>query len=253
MITLPSDPADTVRTSLEGGVLTVWVHRPAAAHARNQAMREALWQLWTAVAQREDVRCVVLSGWGERHFCAGMDLREARGEETPAERRERMLRYRDIDVLAALPQPTIAAINGTALGGGLEMALACDIRIVAEEAQLGLPEVGLGLVPGGGGTQRLPRIVGYSRAFELVVGARRLNGAQALDWGLATRCVPRAQLAEEARTLAQALGSQPQNAVRRAKHLLKSSLQLSVEEGARSEVDTLLALLAEPQVTRARP
>jgi enoyl-CoA hydratase/carnithine racemase len=196
---------------------------------------------------------VVLTGWGERHFCAGMDLREASGEETPAQRRERMLRYRDIDVLAALPQPSIAAINGTALGGGLEMALACDIRIVAEEAQLGLPEVGLGLVPGGGGTQRLPRIVGYSRAFELVVGARRLNGEQALAWGLATRCVPRAQLAEEAGTLARALVSQPQDAVRRAKHLLQSTFQLSVEEGARSEVDTLLALLAEPRVTPARP
>jgi methylglutaconyl-CoA hydratase len=253
MITLPSDPADTVRTSLEDGVLTVWLHRPDAAHARNQAMREALWHLWSAVAQSEDVRCVVLSGWGERHFCAGMDLREARGEETPAERRERLLRYRDIDVLAALAQPTIAAINGTALGGGLEMALACDLRIVAEEAQLGLPEVGLGFVPGGGGTQRLPRIVGYSRAFELVVGARRLSGEQAVAWGLATRCVPRAQLADEARTLAQTMASQPRNAVRRAKQLMQASFELSVEEGARTEVDAMLDLLAEPRVTPARP
>jgi enoyl-CoA hydratase/carnithine racemase len=164
-----------------------------------------------------------------------------------------MLRYRDIEALAALPQPSIAAINGTALGGGLEMALACDVRIVAEEAQLGLPEVGLGLVPGAGGTQRLPRIVGYSRAFELVIGTRRLSGEQALAWGLATRRVPRAQLADEARVLAQVLGSQPPNAVRRAKQLLQSSFELSVEEGARTEIDALLALLAEPRATPARP
>jgi enoyl-CoA hydratase/carnithine racemase len=253
MTTLPSDPADTVRTALENGVLTVWLHRPDAAHARNQAMRKALWQLWTAVADSADVRCVVLTGWGERHFCAGMDLREARGDEAPVERRERMLRYRDIDVLAALPQPTIAAINGTALGGGLEMALACDVRIVAAEAQLGLPEVAIGLVPGGGGTQRLPRIVGYARAFELVVAGRRLSGEQAVAWGLATRCVPRADLADEARALAHAVGAQPHSAVRRAKQLLVASSELPIEDGARTELESLFALLAEPRVAPARP
>jgi enoyl-CoA hydratase/carnithine racemase len=123
----------------------VHLNRPAAANARNQEMRDTLASLWRAVSGDPAVRVVILTGVGTRFFRAGMDLKEAAAPEDPVARRDRMRRSRDIELLAALPQLTIAAINGYALGGGLEMALACDIRMAADTASLGLPDVTRGL------------------------------------------------------------------------------------------------------------
>ena len=239
----PGSSGATIRTRLDGGVLVVWLDRPDAAHARNQVMRDELASLWHTVAQAREVRAVVLTGTGSRFFCAGMDLREASLAEDAVQRRDRLQRSRDIELLAALPQPSVAAINGFALGGGLEMALACDLRIIADDAHVGMPEVTRGLVPAAGGTQRLPRIVGYARACDMILSGRRLSAAEAVEWGIALRAVAGAELLDAALALARGYAANPEPAVRYAKALLRRSQVLPVEFGREAELDAMLALL----------
>ncbi len=249
MTTESSWVAELCATSLtfDGPVATVTLQRTESANARNQTMREELTRIWGHLAGREDVSVVILTGAGERFFCAGMDLKEAGGPESPAQRRDRLRASRDIEQLAALPQPTVAAINGYALGGGLEMALACDIRIVAEHAQLGLTELAHGLVPGGGGTQRLPRLIGVARAAEMLYLGLRLSGPEAVSWGVANRCVPGVELATAASQIAAAIAAQPRRALVYAKELLRMSAEVPQTPGIERELDALLTLLADRQ------
>jgi enoyl-CoA hydratase/carnithine racemase len=207
-------------------------------------MRDELARLWAATAADRAVRAVIITGSGDRYFSAGMDLKEANQDEDAIARRDRLQRSRDIELLAALPQPTIAAINGYALGGGFEMALACDIRMIAEHAQMGFPEVALGLVPAGGGTQRLPRLIGYSRAAELVLSGRRLGASDAVRWGIASQAVPAAELLPMAIHFAKDIAALPDVAVRSAKDLLRMSEHAPISKGIDAELDALLALMA---------
>jgi methylglutaconyl-CoA hydratase len=238
----PSWTAELEATSLAfaGSVATVTLERPDAANARNQTMRRELSRIWDHLGSRSDVSAVILTGTGERFFCAGMDMKEAGEPESPAQRR-------DIEQLASLPQPTIAAINGYALGGGFEMALACDIRVIAEHAQVGLTEVAHGLVPGGGGTQRLPRLVGPARASEMLFLGLRLGGPQALEWGVVNRCVPGDALMAIAHEVASAIAAQPRRALLYAKELLRMSAEVPQAPGIERELDVLLTLLADRQ------
>ena len=239
-------PTGQVATRFEiddNDIAWLTLNRPEAANARNQQMRDELGDVYRFLAGPTRVRVLVLAASGDRHFCAGMDLKEAGGPETSEQRRRRLERSRDIDRLAELPLPTIAEINGVALGGGLEMALACDLRIVAEEASMGLPELTHGLVPGGGGTQRLPRLIGAARTLELLYLARRITGAEAVAIGLATRCVPRARLREETRSVALRIAELPAAAVLRAKELVRASAETPLSIGLGLELDALLALM----------
>jgi len=234
----------TVRLTLgDDGVAWITLDRQDSANARNQQMRDELRRVYDFLAT--EARVLVLTGAGDRFFCAGMDLKESGRQETSLARRERLRSSRDIELLAALPLPTIAAINGYALGGGLEMALACDLRVVAEEAQVGLPEIAHGLVPGGGGTQRLPRLIGVSRTLELLYTSRRLSGREAVSLGVATECVPRAQLPATAGQLASRIAQQPGVALRTAKELVLRSLETPLHTGLELELDALLTLLEE--------
>ena len=209
--------------SVVDGVATVTLERADAANARNQQMRNELKALWTGIAADDEIAVVVLTAAGDRFFCASMDQ------------------------LAALPQPTIAAINGYALGGGLEMALACDLRIAAENAQLGLTELVHGLVPGGGGTQRLPRLVGSARAAEMLYLGLRLDAARSQEWGLVNRVVPFDDLASTAAEMAAAVAANSNRALRYAKELLRVSQDVPVAVGAQLELDSLLTLMADRQ------
>lgn len=250
MTAAPAWTTDLEATRLavsDAGVATVTLHRPESANARNQRMRDELKALWTGIAGDPGIRAVVLTGAGDRFFCAGMDMKEVGIPETPAERRDRLRSSRDIEQLAALPQPVIAAVNGYALGGGCEMALACDLRLVADTAQIGLTELGHGLVPGGGGTQRLPRLVGPALAAELLLLGRRLDGPAAVAAGLASRSVPLDALAGAAAEMAGEIARQPARAVRYAKELLRKSQELPLAAGVDAELDVLLTLLAERQ------
>lgn len=247
----PGTPREAIGVDLDDrGVLTVTLDRPAAANSRNQAMRRELADVWSAAATDPAVRVVVLTGAGDRHFCAGMDLKEAGQPETPLQRRDRLRSSRDIEQLARLPRPTIAAINGAAMGGGFEMALACDLRVMASDAKVGLTEVRHGLMPGGGGTQRLPRLIGLARAAELLFLGRTVDGPEAERLGLVNRSVPATDLAEAVGELAGALAEQPPHALRAAKESLLASLELPLSVGVERELDGLLFLLDDAQARR---
>jgi enoyl-CoA hydratase len=235
----------TIRFDVDEGIGWLELNRPDAANARNQQMRRELTAVYDRVAHDHDVRVLVLTAVGDRFFCAGMDLKEAAGPETPLGRRARLQTGRDIEQLAALPVPTIAAVNGFALGGGLEMALACDLRIAAEEAELGLPEITHGLIPGGGATQRLPALVGPGQAFELLYLGERVNGRRAADIGLVNRSVPRDRLADEARQLARRIAKRPAPALRLLKEAVLNGLELPPAAARSAELDLLLTLMAD--------
>jgi enoyl-CoA hydratase/carnithine racemase len=173
---------------------------------------------------------VVITGAGDKAFCAGADLKErARMSAAEVHGFHRGLREA-LGAIEAAPQPVIAAINGAALGGGLELALACDLRVAAEAAQLGLPEVSLGIIPGAGGTQRLARLVGVGRAKDLVLTARRIGAAEALAMGLVTRVAPAGRLLDDALALAAEVARNAPISLRQAKRAIDGGLHLPLEE-----------------------
>ena len=185
---------------VEEGIALVTLKRPEALNALSQSLLEELAEIPELVQQDPEVRAVIFTGEGKA-FAAGADLKEIAAIKDPFMGREYALfGQRVFAEIAALPVPTIAAINGYALGGGLELALACDLRVAAKTAKLGLPEVGLGLIPGFGGTQRLPRLIGRGRALDLIFTGRHVDAEEALFLGLVNRVAEDAL--EEAKKLA---------------------------------------------------
>lgn len=165
------------------GVAVVTLNRPDAANSLNTKMGEELLHAWSQLAARSDLRCAVLAGEG-RHFCAGADLKERNGMSDHAWSAQHEIFEAMIRAQLSVPVPVIAAVNGAAVGGGCEMTLACDFAYAGEGARFGLPEVGLGIMPGLGGTQLLRRAVGERRAVELLTTGRLFSAAEALDYGL---------------------------------------------------------------------
>jgi methylglutaconyl-CoA hydratase len=192
-------------------------------------LRELIEHQARAAADRS-LRVVIVTGAGSRAFCAGADLKERAGMDEEAVAGFHRAIRTAFDGFEALPQPVIAAINGVALGGGLELALACDLRIAAEGAELALPEVGLGIIPGAGGTQRLPRLLGTARAKELVLTARRVPAAEALAMGLVSQVVPAAGLGEAALALAGRVARNAPISLRQAKRAIDRGLSLPLHE-----------------------
>jgi methylglutaconyl-CoA hydratase len=175
---------------------TAWVtlNRPQAMNALSLAVNMRLSELEAELEHDDEVRAVVITGAGEKAFCAGADLKERKG--VPASEASRFINAigSAINDLGAMRKPTIALMNGSAYGGGLELAMACDFRIAVEGSEMGLTEVRLGIMPGAGGTQRLPRLVGEARAKEMILLGRKIPVAKALEIGLVNQVVPRAQL-----------------------------------------------------------
>ncbi len=175
---------------------TAWVtlNRPQALNALSLAVNIRLSELEAELEHDDEVRAIVITGAGEKCFCAGADLKERKG--VPAGEASRFINAigSAINDLGAMRKPTIALMNGSAYGGGLELAMACDFRIAVEGCELGLTEVRLGIMPGAGGTQRLPRLVGEARAKEMILLGRKIPVAKALEIGLVNQIVPRAQL-----------------------------------------------------------
>jgi methylglutaconyl-CoA hydratase len=180
--------------------------------------------------ERRALRCVVLTGAGDRAFCAGADLKERKGmSEAEVHAFLRDVR-RALRAIEMSPKVFVAALNGAALGGGLELALACDLRIMSASAEVGLPEVGLGIIPGAGGTQRLPRLIGAARAKELILTGRRIDAVEALAYGLVTRAAAPEDLRDAALVLAAEVARNAPVSLRQAKRAIHEGEGLPIDE-----------------------
>jgi len=228
---------EAIRYELADGIATITLNRPAVHNAMNERMREELTACFGELARSEDARVVVVTGVGERAFSAGADIREFVAPQVPVRYRDGRRRVDFRAVMDRCPQPIIAAIRGFALGGGLELALACDIRIAGEDSQLGLTEVNLAIIPGGGGTQRLPRLVGRGKALEMILTGGRIDAREALRIGLVERVVPATEVLSSAQALARTLAEKAPVALRYAKEAVVKGLGLPLEDGLRLEND----------------
>jgi len=225
--------SDHVRLEVEEGIGTVRLDRPPL-NALNAEIQAGLVDVCREAAARSDVAAVVVWG-GERAFAAGADIKEMEAMSYTDMVEHSALLQDFTRALARIPKPTVAAITGYALGGGCEVALACDFRVVADDARLGQPEISLGIIPGAGGTQRLARLVGPARAKDLVFTGRHVRAEEALAIGLADRVVPAAEVYETARSMmAQYVGG-PAFALRAAKEAIDRGLEVDLETGLEIE------------------
>ncbi len=224
-----------VRLEVAAGVATVTLDRPEALNAISTDLARALAATFEPLATRPDLRAVVLTGAGDKGFCAGADLRERSGFDDHDWFVQREVFRRAFGAVRRCPLPTVAAVFGFALGGGCELALACDLVVAADDATLGLPEVRLGLVPAGGGTQLVVRRVGRSAAKDLVLTGRRVGAAEARQLGLVDRVVARVSVHEAARELAGEIAGNSPTAVRLAKWALDLGADLAQEAGLEVE------------------
>jgi enoyl-CoA hydratase/carnithine racemase len=228
---------EAIRYEAADGVATVTLDRPDVHNAMNETMRRELTRCFGDLAVDDDVRVIVVTGAGERAFSAGADIREFVEPAPPTRFREQRKRVDFRQAMDRCWQPIIAAIRGYAFGGGLELALACDIRIASEDAQLGLTEVNLAIIPGGGGTQRLPRVVGRGKALEMILTGARIPAAEALRIGLVERVVAPDRVQADARELARSLAARAPVALRYAKEAVVKGLELPLADGLRLEAD----------------
>jgi len=225
------------------GAAWVTLNRPAAMNALSRQLNVELIELAERLGGDAEVRAVVLTGAGERAFCAGADLRERKGVSAAETAPYLAAISGAINAWARIPKPTLALMNGVAFGGGLELALACDLRIAADSCQMGLTEVRLGIMPGAGGTQRLPRLIGIAAAKELILLGRRIDASRALALGLVMQVVPRLELAAAAEVvLAELAGCAPVS-LAKAKEAIERGMDAPLAEGLEIERDCYLVTL----------
>jgi len=228
----------------EGAVLTLTINRPTALNALDAATIRALAEAVGGVAATPEIRCVVLTGAGEKAFVAGADI-AAMASLGPWEAHTfAALGHALGDALEALPVPVIAAVNGFALGGGCELALACDFIFASRAARFGQPEVNLGLIPGFGGTQRLPRRIGVARARELIFTGEMIGAEEALRIGLVNKLCEPGELLPKARAAAAVIAAKPPLAIAEAKRALRRSEELPLSAGNQLEQQLFAGLFA---------
>ncbi len=221
-----------------GEVTTVQMSRPAASNALNTRMGEELVACFEALAMDPGpARCVILTGAGEKAFCAGGDLKERRGMTDAAWRAQHVVFERMVRALLDCPVPVIGAVNGAAYGGGCEIAACCDFLYAAETARFALTEVTLGILPGGGGTQTMPRAMGERRAKELILTGRPFTAGQALEWGLVNAVFPVSELMRETRETADRIAANAPISIRQAKQAIGRGLQMSLRDGLAFEIE----------------
>ena len=237
---------ENVRTENRDGILVITIDRPKVLNALNAQTVAEIGEAFAAARDDDSVRCVILTGGGEKAFVAGADINEL-AQMTPitgkatAEKGQRIFRS-----IEKFPKPVIAAINGFALGGGCELALACHIRIASEKAQMGLPEVTLGIIPGYGGTQRMARLLGKGKALELILTGDRIGAEEAERIGLVNKVVPADQLMTAAEEMARTIAKRGPLAVSAAIEAVMSGSDMPFEEGQFLEA-TLFGLLASTE------
>jgi enoyl-CoA hydratase len=230
-------------------VAILTINRPKVLNALNTQTLDELRRAILALKYDDGVRVVILTGAGDKSFVAGADINEL-SEQTPISGREHALRGQHVfDLIEHMGKPVIAAINGYALGGGCELAMACTIRIAADTAKLGQPEINLGIIPGYGGSQRLPRLIGRGRALELLLTGDQISAAEAYRLGLVNRVVTGANLMGEARKLAQTLAAKAPIAVRYIIDAVNKGLQMPLPDAQVFEA-TLFGLVSTTEDMR---
>ena len=224
--------------AVEGHVATITLNRPEAMNALDMETIQALDACWKSVREDDNVRVVIVTGAGDRAFCAGADLKKTM---PPAESFAQLTFGKDSGGSQRLStdKPTIAAINGIAVGGGLELAMRCDLRIAAETARLGLTEVRVGSIPGAGGTQRLPRLVGLTNALMMLMTAEPVSADEAFRMGLVNKVVPKDKLLDEAKAIADKIAGNAPLAVRAVKRLAHQGVNMTLEAGLEAERFTM--------------
>jgi enoyl-CoA hydratase len=237
------DRLDHLLLERTNGVALLTVNRPQVLNALSTATLDELRRVILALKHDDEVRCVVITGAGEKSFIAGADIKEL-AEQTPTSGREHAMQGQHVlDLIENMGKPVIAAINGYALGGGCELAMACTIRIAADTARIGQPEINLGIIPGYAGTQRLARLVGRGRALEILLTGDQITAHEAHRIGLVNRVVPAGDLLKEARALASTLASKAPVAVRYIIDAVNKGLQMPFAEAQIHEA-TLFGLVA---------
>jgi enoyl-CoA hydratase len=233
---------ETLIVEIRDGVAVVTVNRPDKLNALSDRTMEELGRAFAALAEDAAVRGVILTGAGEKAFVAGADIGEL-ATQSPVEGRERSIRgQRVLDSIENLGKPVVAAVNGFALGGGCELALACHVRVASEGARMGTPEVKLGIMCGYGGTQRLPRLVGKGRALEMLLTGEMVDAQEALRIGLVNRVVPKEKLLAEAEALLRKMLANGPLSLRYVLEAVNDGLEMPLDEAQRAEA-TLFGLI----------
>lgn len=235
-----------IKLNIENNVATITFNRPKALNALNMALLLELEDALTQIKNDGAIQVLVLTGEGEKAFVAGADISEI-AKFTPLQGRNfAQLGHRIFSAIESLPVPVIAAVNGFALGGGLEIALACDFIYASENAKFGLPEITLGLIPGFGGTQRLPRLIGKNMAKELMFTGSMVSAEQALTIGIVNKVVPQAALMDEVLKTAGIIAARGKVSLRAAKQTINSGLDVDLATGCKLEIDAFAMCLASP-------
>ncbi len=220
----------------EEGVATITINRPDKMNALNTKVHEEGVAALEELQKDDEVRVVVFTGAGDKSFIAGADISEFAGQ-TPVTQRAVFQQKTLFNSIDTFPKPVIAMINGFCLGGGCELALACDIRIASENAKLGQPEINLGIIPGGGGTQRLTKLVGDGMAMELILTGDMIDAEAAFDIGLVNSVYSAEELEEETMKLAKKIASKSPIALQMAKEAVKTASKSNLDEGLKREID----------------
>jgi len=217
-------------------VAWITLNRPEVLNAQNNQMREELVQALEDARNDEDIRVIVLTGAGDRAFSAGADISEF-PKLAPSDFIKRTGRIRPYDIIRSIPKPVIAAVNGYALGGGCELAMACDIVIASENATFGQPEIRVGVIPGGGGTQILPRLIGEKMAKELIFTGKTITAQEAYRLGMINKVVPKDKLTEEVNSFVGELLKRSPIILALAKIAVNRAMETNFNEGLKCEAD----------------
>lgn len=234
---------ETLLVDRDGAIAVLTINRPEKRNALSGQVRADLIAALDDLRDDDSVRVLVITGAGEKAFVAGADIAEF-AERTPLQQRTVMTGRRVFDEIAAYSKPVIAMINGFCLGGGCELALGCDLRLAADSARFGQPEINLGIIPGGGGTQRLPRVVGMGQAMRLVLSGELIDAAEALRIGLVDVVHPAAELRERTLEFARGMAAKSPVALRMAKSAVRAAAEMPLAAGLQYETELFVTCFA---------